>query len=108
MTMGFNLGRDNPFLAFLEEEPRAAYFGFQNLFGKTPARKNYYQNQFQRIYDEYLGTLGQQALGGQAPTTKFVDFMRAFPFTERYAQLPPSMRGEFPGRFNPLTRSIFF
>ena len=100
MTTGF--GFDGNWLDFLEDKPEAGYFSYQNQW-RTPNQKKYYQNQFQEIQNEYLGRLGQQLRSGGAPTEKFTDFLGQFPWTLRFMQLPPSMRGDNPSLFNPRT-----
>ena len=82
----------NPFLEFLETEPRAAFFSHGNRFGgpqKSQRQTNYYQNQFNEIYDQYLGNLGQQARGGTMPAGSFNDFLGGFDFEDWYRRQVP-------------------
>jgi len=101
----------NPFLAFLEDNQRAAFFGEQERFGgarNAPSQKRFFQGQFQNIQNEFLGKLAQQIRQGQTPNLRFTDFVGGLDFTQRFASLPPSFRGDFPSQFNPPTRSLFF
>ncbi len=94
---------------FLEtpgEPQQAAYYAYQPQWGGTRQQK-YYQGQFANVQNEYLGKLGQQILGGGAPTLNFTDFLSQVPWTQRYAQMPPSMRGFSASQFNPYTRRVF-
>jgi len=100
---------DNPFLDFLEEEPKAAYFGFQDAFGRSPLQKQFFKNRFQQIHDEFMGKLGSQIMGGELPTLRFTDFLQNMPWQQRFLETPESMRGGPPrGQFAPKTRSLFF
>lgn len=93
----------------LAHEPRSAFFSFQDQFGsKSPRQKRYYQGQFSNIYNQYLGMQGAQLRAGQAPQQSFTGMLENFPFTSRFGSLPPAARGEFPSRFAPATRSLFF
>ena len=94
---------DNPLLPFLEDEPKAGYFAYQNQWN-TPNQQKYYQNQFSQIQDKYLGQLGQQIMGGGVPTLKFSDFLGNYNWGQNYANLTPSQRGVNQSQFNPLTR----
>jgi len=98
-----------PFMEFLEEDPgtRAGYFSFQDRFGQSPTQRNWFENQFSNIRNEFLGTLGQQIRQGQTPNAQFTDFLQAFPFSQRFSALPPSMRGAATSRFAPQTRFFF-
>ena len=94
---------DNGFWDYLNENPESAYFANQNQW-KTPNQKKYFQSQFSNIQNEYLGQLGQQIMGGGAPTLNFTDFLSQMPWTQKYAQLPPSMRGSNQSQYSPVTR----
>lgn len=99
----------NPtFAGFLEEEPRAAFFGTLGRGGMldTPSRRK----QASSIYDEALqgfyGKLGEQVLGGGAPTATFTDYLKEFPFTQRFAQLGRQYNQG--SRFSPRTRFLYY
>lgn len=96
----------NPFLEYLEADPRIAYFSYQDQFGANPRQKRHYQNQYSDIYNEYLGFLGKQARSGTMPTGGFNDFLSNFNFGQRYNQLTPRERGDEGsyGQFAPPLR----
>lgn len=98
---GFNL------LDILEEEPKAAFFGQQERFGRSPTQQQFWKGQFQDVHQEWLGRLGQQLLGGQEPNLRFTDFLKNFNFQQRFQSLPPSFRGAQTARFAPPTRFMF-
>lgn len=128
MTMNGGFGM-NPFARYLEDVPQAAYFSFQDQFGQTPRgvtsprQKQYFQNQFQNIHNQFMGQLGRQLRSGQAPTKQFAGFLsertpeeprraeepRPMSFAQQYASLPPSLRGDFSAsRLSPRGRYLFF
>lgn len=97
------------FKDILEEQPRAAFFSFQDQFGPSPTQQNFFRNRFQQFHDQFLGTLGQQIRGGQAPTNRFTDFLGGLDFGQIFAQTDPFQRGgPSSALFSPRTRSIFF
>ena len=88
---------------FLGEEPRAAYFNAIQPFGKSPARRRFFESQFNPVYNRYFGALGQQAAQGQTPTLSFQDFLQnKTNFNNMFYQQPQQMRGY--GNANPRTR----
>jgi len=108
-------GSDNPWIDFLDFEPSAAYYSSPSgwtapgAFGKsTPGARRYYQNQFQNVYNEFLGTMGTQVREGGRPTMRFGEFLENIPWAERYAALTPEMAGRTTRRFSPGTRQIYF
>jgi hypothetical protein len=110
-TQNSYYGSDNPFMDYLEQLPaEAAYYSGPTAtsFMEGPlGAQRYYQNQFQNVYNEYLGALGTQARTGQGPV-RWTDWLEQQPFTERYAALTPEMAGRTTRRFSPGTRQIYF
>ena len=104
MTMQGNLWDD-----ILADEQRKTYFGFSDQFtGRGPLaggqnQRNYFQNQFQPIFDEFHGQQARNLMQGQTPEQQptFRGFLSELPFSQRFASLPPSMRGGQRGRFAP-------
>jgi hypothetical protein len=106
MTMG---AFENPFLDFLEEGtvgPRASFFSRPGA-GGTRSRSRFFEKQFDTIFDQFLGQLGSQIRGGQAPTATFGGFLDEFDFNRFFSGTPPTLRGVDQSRFAPRTRSIF-
>tara|TARA_R110000803_G_scaffold104210_5_gene172382 strand:+ start:4904 stop:5212 length:309 start_codon:yes stop_codon:yes gene_type:complete len=99
----------NPtFAGFLEEEPRAAFFGTlgqKGLLDSSSRRK-----QANDVYDQamqgFYGKLGEQVLGGEAPTATFTDYLKDFPFTQRFAQLGRQYNQG--SQFSPRTRFLYY
>jgi len=99
----------NPtFAGFLEEEPRAAFFGTLGQKGlmDTSARKKQAQDIYSGAMSDFYGKLGEQILGGGEPTMTFTDFLQDFPFTERFAQLGRQYSQQ--SRFSPKTRFLYY
>jgi len=104
----------------LGEEPRAAFFSFQDQFpGRqgTRGRRNF-SNQFQDFQDRFLGQLGTQAREGQVPDLNFVDFLSEgfnqnpdqfgglSRFEREFRSQSPSQRDDFSSFLNPRTRFL--
>ena len=104
---GFLEGMEDPFGGFLAQDPRFAYFGRQGQFGRSPAQKRFFENEFSNIRNQFLGTLGSMALQGQEPIGSFSDYIGGIDFNQRFAALPPALRGASMGRFAPQTRFLF-
>ena len=110
---GGMLGLGGTFEGYLQDFPKRTYFSYQDEpgggFGRSPNQRRYYQKSFDRIYNQFLGTLGTAARQGITPNqpgAQWTDFLEAFPFTERYASLPPQLRGTSSSRFAPFTRFV--
>lgn len=103
----FMQGIDDPFGAFLGQDYRLPYFGRQAQFGRAPAQRRFFENEFSNIRDQFLGTLGSMALQEQEPTGSFSDYLGGINFNQRFAALPPALRGASMGRFAPQTRFLF-
>lgn len=94
----------------LGQVPESAFFSFQDQFGPFGSnQRQFFNNAFTQIHNEFLGLLGQQLRRGEAPTDSFTEFLDQPNFFEnRFRQLSPFQRGEQPTRFAPRNRSIFF
>jgi hypothetical protein len=71
------------------------------MFGNPYASRRYFQGQFQNIYNDFLGAQGRALQGGQLPSQTFTQFLEQYPFTQRYAALPPELAGRSLGSFAP-------
>jgi hypothetical protein len=99
----------NPtFEGFLEEEPRAAFFGTlsrDNLLD-TSSRRRQASDVYDQAMQGFYGKLGEQVLGGEAPTATFTDYLKDFPFTQRFAQLGRQYNQG--SQFSPRTRFLYY
>ena len=96
------LGAPNRELKPWETEGRARQeMMFGNPYGTSPASRRYFQGQFQNIYNDFLGQQGRALQGGQLPSQPFTQFLQQYPFTQRYAALPPELSGRTLGSFAP-------
>lgn len=106
------------FTDFLESQPETAFNVALDQFGPTGNQRNFFQNEFQNILNQFLGVLGGQAQAGETPNALFTDFLAGgtvlpgqspFGFQNTFATTAPSLRGG-PARnlFAPPSRSFFF
>ena len=85
----------NPWLDFLEEDDtgrKAGYFSYGGQFGgpgRSQKQANFFQNSFTDIYNQYLGTLGQQARQGLMPTGTLNNYLGGFDFNKYYREQVP-------------------
>jgi len=107
------LGEDNPWAQFLEEVPEMGYYSSptgQGFASRSPTAGRYFQNQFQDIYNQYLGGVGQAIRSGRnlEDWPSWSDYLETDPFTKRYAALTPEQAGRTTGQFSPSTRQIYY
>ena len=83
--------------------PEQTYFAFGSEFGRGTRQRDYFKNQFQPIYNQFQGEIQRNIMSGEPLNQQqsFLNFLGAFPFTERFASLPPSVRGGQRSRFAP-------
>lgn len=110
----YDWGDSGSFASFagnlLEANPAAAYHSYGEEWN-TPMQQRHYQNQFQNVYNQYLGSLGGLLREGVVPSATentFTNFLGNYDWTDRYSALPPQMRGSFESQYNPRTREIYF
>jgi len=92
----------NPWAPWLEEFPSAQYGA--SIPKGTPSFMDYWRGQQGRVQQEYMTTLGQQAMGGEPPSMRFGSFLENYPFMQRYQMMSPQRRGLSYGRFAPSLR----
>ena len=99
------------FSSWLEEPGegrRASYFSAMPE-SLSPNQRRFFENQYQNVFNDYLGQIGSQIRGGGSPTASFAQFTQDFPFSARYAGLPQGQRVGSPMRtFAPRTRFLTF
>ena len=94
---------DNPFLSYLEDQPEAGYFSYQDQW-KSPNMKRFFQSQFSNIQNQYLGQLGQWVrAGSQGQPQQFSQFLSQFPWLQQFQEQRTS---QDTSRFNPFTRWV--
>jgi hypothetical protein len=92
MPNNFNLTESNPWLGWLDENNQATY----NAFLPQSRSRNfadYYKGQYGNIYNDYMTQLGKMALGGQAPSQNFSDYLGNYNFQNNWKSLSPWSRG---------------
>jgi len=92
--MAFNWN-DNPWTGFFDDNPQSLYsamLGGNN--NKSNNFMNYWNSQYGNQYGNYMGKLGQQILGGGAPTMSFYDYLMQNSMGKQWASLSPGARGQ--------------
>jgi hypothetical protein len=83
----------HPFHTELQDSPRLVFQSFQDQFGKTPAMRQFFQGQFDSIYNQFLGRLGADLMGGRGGGRTFQsDLEQPNFFQNQLYQTPPSQR----------------
>lgn len=99
--MAFDFNK-NPWSGFFDENPMALYRGMLER-NKSQNFMDYFRSNYGNTWDNYQGALGQQILGGGAPTLSFYDYLLQNPFQKEWQSLSPSARGQMrnqAGRWN--------
>lgn len=91
----------------ISQDPRAAFFGKLGQASLGPGQRNYFQGQFGNIYNEYLGSLYNQAQQGfqAAPTVASPTVAEGLDQPSFGLGFTGSARQSLP--FNPLPFSDF-
>ena len=131
MALGDLFSESSTFDEFFDFSPEITYRGALERFGGTPNQRNFFNTQFENIYNEYEGILGAGLKRGQdlgqsfdlaksyAPT--FSEFLSrqeysptspyrssGFSFSDYFSALPPALRpGADRRRFAPNVRFQF-
>jgi len=89
------------------------FFSFQDQFrGKGGGnQQRFFERQFNPIFNQFLGGLGQQLQQGTVPSAgnTFSDFLSQPDFfNQRFASIAPSVRGANTNRFAPSARFLSF
>jgi hypothetical protein len=91
---------NNIWTGYLIDNPDVAYRGFLgNLGNRSNNFLDYFKNNYNNVYGDYMGKLGQQALSGQAPSMNFLDYLTGYNFNNAYNSLSPTNKG-----FRPSAR----
>lgn len=95
---------NNPFLSYLEDQPEAGFFSFQNQW-RSPNMRRFFQSQFSNIQNQYLGQLGQWVkAGSQGAPQRFTSFLEQLPWQQQFQEGTAGQRQNDSSRFNPFTR----
>ena len=78
---------------WLSETPSAQYYGSLGQAGMSPFMRRYFSNQYQPIYNQFMGALGGQVMQGQTPDMTFGGFMGNYPWMKEFSKLPGWQQG---------------
>jgi len=117
---GFDLsGNITPDLIWgdvMDFQPNIPYFGMLSQQSFSPNQQNYYNNNFQDVFNQYQGALyhniqnglqgGSQLNAGNFPgSLRWNNWIQDFNFQDNYRQLPMSQRGgNTSAQFSPFVR----
>lgn len=97
----------NFYTGVLEGDPtgrRSLYESYRPDFARTPAQRDVFTSMFDRIMNDFLGTLGSEVRSGpQVPVTSFTDYLNQQDFGR---QLRRNQRFNRPS--SPLTSAARF
>ena len=109
MTMQGGFG--GLFPGILEAQPRLPFFSQLNQQqGLSPNQRTFFESQFDRIFNQFTGVLGQNIQSGNDPSEfpTFEIFIQDFDFERDFLSRPPSLRfGGGTSRFAPPTQFRF-
>ena len=94
----------NPFDDLLETNRELPFLGELQRRGLSSSKRNALWGQFGEIQRNFMGKLGSQILGGNAPTARFADYLKDMDFDREYKMLSPRQRGTFGG--SPRVRHL--
>ena len=107
MPEGFDFDWARDVLPFATQEAfySAAPFGG----GFSPAAQQYWSGQYGNMANQFRGEQGRAMRMGEDPSTlRFYEFLKDYPWTERYTALGPRLRpGGGTSRFAPGVRRFF-
>ena len=100
----------NPYLSFLEDEPRTAFFARQPDVTREGSAldQREFTNLFNVAQNQFFGALGRQIRGNETPDQTFDSFLDSFPFLSRLQQARDVHRRQVaPGLTGSQTRFHF-
>jgi len=92
MAYNFNLTQNNPWLGFAQDNPQGMFNAF--IPKGTRSFMDYWQSQYGKQYGNYMGNITSTALGGNAPTQNFEDYLNSYDWMGNWNALAPQQRGE--------------
>jgi hypothetical protein len=97
---------------WLLDEPEAAYYsaapfqqGAGTMFGTVPAAQRYFEGQFGNVSRQWFGDYGRQLRQGETPAVTFTQFLKDYPWTQRYTRA--GRPGAGVSQFAPSIRRMY-
>ena len=113
-TSGFqNQQTSNPsdvFSRFLDSNPQATFYGSlpQGGINMSQVQRQASGDVYNQAIQDYYGELGSRIRQGQQPTLQFQEYLKEFPYTQRFAQATQRSRDMGRQRVSPRTRRLFY
>jgi len=95
------------FNRFLDQNPQATFYSTLPE-AMTPVQRGASGDIYNQAIQDYYGELGKRIRGGQRPTMQFQEFLKEFPYTQRFAQATQRSRDMARQRVSPRTRRLFY
>ena len=95
------------FSRFLEQNPQSAFYSTMPE-GMTSVQRQASGDVYNQAIQDYYGELGKRIRQGQAPTMQFQEYLKEFPYTQRFAQATQRSRDMARQRVSPRTRRLFY
>ena len=84
--------QQNPWSGFLEDNPQSLYSAMVPS-SNSMNWMDYWRSKYSDIYGDYWKGLGKQALGGNAPSMSFYDYLKNTNFENMWGMLSPQQKG---------------
>jgi hypothetical protein len=112
--MALNLDpTQNPWLQFLEDQPKSAFLGAADRFlggaGNTNQNRQSLDQVFQQTMNDFQQELGRRSLNNENPNLLFSQFAGGLSdqdFTKRFARVTDQRPSQ--QKYNPRTRKLYF
>ena len=86
----------------LNQDPSLAYQSFANQWG-TGRQKEWYEQNFQRVFGDYQEQIARLMRQGTAPTQNFTNWLEKLNFGRNWRGMAPGMAGRSPtSSLNPF------
>ncbi len=91
----------NEYSPWLIDSPNVMYQAMKPKTGMGGAFTDWWRTQESNTYNDYLGSLGQQAMGGNAPNKSYYDHLSNKNWMQDYYSQGPSSRGSSTRSYGP-------
>ena len=96
------------FNRFLENNPQATFYSSLPQGNMNQVQRQASGDVYNQAIQDYYGELGSRIRQGQQPTLQFQEYLKEFPYTQRFAQATQRSRDMGRQRVSPRTRRLFY